>query len=224
MTRHEPITVEAFLVNPAVWTWPIYLDGLLFHAVGSILGLYAPSGWSGLEDVEAAAEHLPFARIETEHGWWWAASQVAPTGPESTDYAHRRPMFDEALRWGCTGSIQHKTYPDKAIRRPKYLRSSMLRLTWYAVGDMLEVGRLLTRVPSVGSYATHGHGWVRRWAVRRGGPSLQEYTFDLKLRHLPVTLVDHIPDTVTRRRMPLRPPYWNRAAAIDVWQIPEVFS
>ena len=217
-----PLVVVADLLSPPVVTGPLLLDGLLLAAIGERMG-EREGRWCAIEDVLAEAEvAMPLARVETRCGWWWAASQATPTGPEAVSHCHRRPMFDAALEWGIPGSIGHKVWPDKALRKPQYRRLAMMRLRWTCVGDARGVGELLCRVPAIGPYRAHGHGWVRRWSVGVGGPLVEDYASDLELRHLPMDLVETIPPRVTRRRVPLRPPYWLRSEAVDVWQVPEV--
>lgn len=218
-----PLVVVAELASPPVVTGPLLLDALLFAAIGAREGLRM-DGWAAIGDVVDAAERtMPLARVETDgHGWWWAASQATPTGPEVVSHCHRRPMFDAAMEWGIAGSIGHKTWPDKALRKPQYRRLMMTRLRWTCVGNARGVGELLALVPGIGPYTTHGHGWVTRWHVEQGGPPLEDYAHDLSLRHLPLEMVADLPDRVTRRRVPLTPPYWHRHRAVDVWQVPEV--
>lgn len=214
-----PLVITAELASPPVVTGPLLLDALLYAAAGAALGMAHLSGWVAEEDVIAAG--LPLARVETPHGWWWAASQATPIGPESVSHCHRRPMFEAALEWGITGSIGHKTWPDKALRKPQYRRLMMTRLRWTCAGEAQEIARLLCLVPGIGPYRTHGHGWVRRWGVEAGGPPVEDYARDLDLRHLPMDAVADLPSRVTRRRIPLTPPYWHRHRAVDVWQVPE---
>jgi hypothetical protein len=101
----------------------------------------------------------------------------------------------------------------------------MLRLRWTAVGDLEEVARMLAWVPSLGRLTTHGHGWVQRWEVRRGGPGFLRYISDPTLRHIPVA--EHQPDLrlagrLTTKRLPLTPPYHERVRAVEVVQMAEV--
>lgn len=217
-----PITITADLASAPVITGPLLLDGMLLHAIGAEVGEQSPGGWAALEDVLAQAEEsMPLARVKSPYGWWWAASQVTPMGPESRSHRHRRPMFDAALRRGVAGSISHKSGPDKAMRVPQYSRPAMRSLQWTAVGDPGAIGRLLCRVSGVGQATAHGHGWVMGWRVERGGPRVDEYARDVRLRHLPMDAVERVPPRVTRRRLPLLPPYWRRSESVDVWQVPE---
>lgn len=214
-----PLTITARLASPPVVTGPLLLDGILVAGMGSLLGSREPSGWAGAEEVYAAP--LPLARVEAPSGWWYAASQATPHGPERMSYMHRRPPGMMALRWTSRASLNHASGPDKALRIPQYRRSAMLRIRWTCVGDRDGVARLLERVPSVGKYTAHGHGWVLRWEVDTGGPPLEAYGRELDLRHLPVDQVVPGAGRVTRRLIPLTPPYHQRARAVPCWQIVE---
>ncbi len=221
--RHRPFTVEATLASPVVTTHPILLDGILHFAAASAVGARAPGGWAG--DAEVGALRLPLARCHHHELWWYAASQATPFGREEKHYLHRRPATDAATRWTNARSIGIGGGPDKALRVPVFRRLQMRRLCWTGYGDPDEVARLLQWVPGIGDNSTHGHGWVQRWDVRRGGPPFLAYMEDLRLRHLPAQLVgDDIRWTgrVARKLLPLTPPYHERARAVAVAQVVEV--
>lgn len=209
-----PLTVTAHLASPPVVDRPVYLDGVLLAGLGAMVGDVDDAA------VVAFAESggLPLARVDTPHGWWWAASAVQPWGREERDHLNRVPLVEEAGRWTTARSVTQGSGPDKRLRVPHYSRPAMLRLAWACVGDPEAVGRLLARVPSVGRLTTHGHGWVTRWVVERGGPPLDAYASSVALRHLPVEVAADLPDTVSRRLLPLRPPYHARRNAVPCWQ------
>lgn len=207
------LTVTAELASAPVVTTPLRFDGLLWAAWHARLSVQTGQDWP--DPVPDAP--LPLARVETPHGWWWAASAVAPTGPESMHHAHRRPAIGELLDWSAARSVNIAAGPDKALRIPHYRRIAMLSLTWTCVGDRAGVADLLGYVPGVGGQRTQGHGWVRRWTVGPAGPGLDAYRTDVRLRPLPVEAVDTLPDRVSRRMVPLRPPYYDRAAAVPCW-------
>lgn len=218
-----PLTITAHLRTPPVLAGPMLLDGLLYAGLGAELGASAPGGWAAREDVDAAAQDLPLARVEVGGAWWWAASQATLHGEEQRAHLHRRVSYEMLEDWTSARSVTISAGPDKLLRRPVYIRTEMRRLTWTCVGDPSRVSQLLARVPSVGKYGTHGHGWIERWSVRRGGPRLDAYARDLRLRHLPVEVLAEVPrGRLSRRRLPLTPPYWERRRSVDVLQIREV--
>jgi len=213
-----PFTVTAHLLTPPIVDRPILLDGVLLSAVGQRMGAAHPSGW--VDDAEVLAVPLPLARVETAHGWWWAASAALPFGPESRGDLNRVPLLEEAGRWTATRTLNQQAGPDKRLRIPYYTRPAMLRLTWTCVGDSAEVGALLRWVPGLGRLTGHGHGWVTRWTVERGGPELAAYGRDLRLRHLPATCPPPPAGLAwAQRQIPLRPPYHARRNAVPCRQV-----
>lgn len=213
-----PLTVTAHLMSPPIVTGPLYLDGMLLAAIGARMGAAHPSGWA--DEALVLAEPLPLARVETAHGWWWAASAVVPFGPEARGDLNRVPLVEEAGRWMAARTVNQQSGPDKRLRMPYYYRPGMLRLTWTCVGDPAEVKTLLGRVSGVGRVTGHGHGWVARWTVELGGPALAEYARDLRLRHLPATTPPPPAGLAWRQhQIPLRPPYHARRNAVRCRQV-----
>lgn len=211
-----PLRVVAHLASPAILRDPPLLDGLLLAGEAARVAAERP-----LSLAEAEALPLPLARVETSNGWWWAASQASLSGPESLAHASRRPGIDLHSRLTRGRSLNVVSGPDKMLRVPLYYRPGMLRITWSCVGDLAGVARALSRVGGVGHRRTHGWGWVRRWEVEEDsdGPDFESYATDISVRHLPVDAVGGLPDgRVVRRRLPLTPPYWQGARAVDCWQ------
>lgn len=91
-----PLTVTAHLHTPPIVREPILLDGVLTGALGISLGAERDDGWAEPEVVYASP--LPLARVETPAGWWYAASQATPHGPEQTHHAHRRMPAEHYVR------------------------------------------------------------------------------------------------------------------------------
>ena len=211
-----PLRVVAHLASPAILREPPVLDGLLLAGEAARIAAERP-----LSVEEADALPLPLARVETEHGWWWAASQVHLSGSEALAHASRRPGVELHERLTSGRSLNVVSGPDKMLRSPLYYRTGMLRLEWTCIGDATGVARALSRVCGVGHRRTHGWGWVRRWVVSQdpSGPALADYGTDLAIRHLPVEAVTGLPaGRVMRRRLPLTPPYWQAARSVDCWQ------
>lgn len=229
--NHQPFTVECTLASPVITSHPILLDGILHFATGAVAGSRRADGL-GMGSPELAAMRLPLSRCHW-HGargagdrlWWFAASQATPWGREERSYLHRRPATDAAIRWSDARGMGIGTGPDKALRIPQYRRVEMTRIRWTGVGDIDEVAWLLGFVPGIGDNSGHGHGWVQRWDVRRGGPPFLDYLRDLRLRHLPAEIGDQRDlrwaGRVVRKRLPLTPPYHERARAVPVVQVGE---
>lgn len=216
---HTPFTVLAHLASPPVLAHPLMLDALLLAGLGAEMGAAHPSGWA--EEAQVLEAVLPLAQVRHPSGlWWYAASQITPHGKEQRDHLNRVPPIRVGARWTSARSLNVASGPDKRMRKPFFYRPGMLRLEWTGVGDRGRVASLLSRVPGVGSQVAHGHGWVRRWEISEGGPDLEAYRDDVAMRHLPEQVsVDMMGGGhISRRAVPLRPPYWLRRKAVSCWQ------
>lgn len=211
-----PLTITAHLLTPPVCDRPLLLDSMLYAGLGARRGAEHPSGRADAEAV--FLEPLPLARVEAAGRWWWAASQVTPWGPEAPFHLNRAPDYDSNARWTSARSLNHASGPDKRLRVPYYYRPAMMRLTWTAVGDAVEVGRLLAELPGVGRLVGHGWGRIQRWEITREGPGLEAYR-DARTRHVPVELEAPKGVTVSVRTLPLRPPYYRRREGVACWQV-----
>lgn len=213
----RPLRIVAELMSAPVVTGPILFDGILLAARGEIVGAEREDGWADPEQIRAMK--LPLARIVTPHGWWYAASQATPQGPESTHHLHRRPPAELYLDWTTERSFSVGSGPDKALRIPMYRRIGMLALEWTCIGHPGKIRAMLAWVPAVGRTTAHGHGWVRSWRVEEIDRT-PDFRSDVRARHMPIGAVERPPPEATRRRLPLRPPYHRRADAVEVWQVP----
>jgi len=215
-----PLTVTLPLVSPLAFSEgaPIRLDGLLFGALGHVLGRAHPSGWVGNDEVEAHG--LPLARVELPDGrWWWAASALTLIGPEESRHRHKRPALDLLEIHTEARTVCVSAGPDKALRMPYYVRPEMGVLPFTCVGDLDMVTELVRAIVSVGKHINGGHGFVdtERTRVVPGGPDLDAYRLG-DLRPVPADVWS--PDMRGRfvmRYQPLRPPYWRQIDAEPVW-------
>jgi hypothetical protein len=207
----KPLRVSIQLSSPPVLPYPPMLDGLLCFAQGTRMA--SDSGRTiPLEEIEA--EGLPLARVESEAGWWWAASQATPYGPETSFHVNYRPSVEAQARWTREKRVNTASGPDKGLRGQHYARIGMLSLEWTCIGDRAEVEALLSWCTCVGKLGTQGHGAIKRISVQEDdtAPPLSAYGEDVYLRHLPVEVVRGLPPAdaqVLRRVLPLRPPYWR---------------
>lgn len=222
--RHCALTVEADLSSAAVVTGPLMLDGILHYAAGVVAGGGEQSEGEEFMRRVQAIQNRALATVRRHPHAWYAASQATPVGPERRAHLHRRPPISELVRWTTARSVTIGSGPDKALRVPYFTRTAMLRIRWTGYGDPEEVARLLCHVPSVGAKTTHGHGWVRRWTVTRGGPPFLAYIDDVTLRHLPQAGWQgdvRVLGRVASKLLPLTPPYHERRRAVPVVQVPE---
>lgn len=212
----KPLLIIAELSSPCVTSSPLLFDGLLMFGVGRMMGLKA-DGW--VDPAEVYSQPLPLDRVETEHGWWYAASQATPVGVEERTYSHRRASPSQLADWTCSKSVNRASGPDKNLRTPVYYYWAWRTVVWTAIGDSVEVAALLAHIPSVGARTTQGWGRVISWDVRTvEGPPLESYATDISLRHIPVAAVTPGRARVSRRNIPLTPPYHDRDRAEPCWQ------
>lgn len=217
-----PITITAHLHTPPVIREPVLFDGVLLGGLGASMGAGDPSGWV---DPEIVCSHgLPLARVETTAGWWYAASQATPYGPEQTHHTHRRMPAEHYQRWTGERSTTFSAGPDKGLRVRLFTRPSMLAIRWTCVGDPAVIRRLLTFVGGIGNRTTHGWGQVARWEVAEGGPGLDAYRQDVALRHLPADLELLVPGDAMIAPKRLVPPYWRRDNTRFCWYVPARFE
>lgn len=217
-----PLLVTAHLSSPpAVGSGPVMLDGVLWGALGAMVGASSPAGWADLADIEAVP--LPLARVEGPGGLWWhACSQATPHGAESVTHSHRRAPLDMYARYCPNASTNVASGPDKSLRVPIYTRPSMRRMEWTCIGDAEEIARLLSHAVGVGRRTTHGFGRVERWTVTPLDGDPPDYAVDASARHLPVEHCDPPAGDYSRARLPLTPPYHDRGRALACWQVREV--
>lgn len=209
-----PFMATAHLSTPPALDWPLMLDAVLFACLGMRQGAQHPSGWVSPPD----ASLLPLARVGDPDGlWWYACSQITPVGPEQRDFRNRVPPVAEYARWTTNGSVNVASGPDKRMRVPLYYRPGMTRLTWFGIGDVDEVGSLLRHASGVGRLRSHGWGQIYRWEVTSQAEALDFSS--PSIRHVPAR--EAMPSTnrfITRRRLPLLPPYWSRVDAVECLQ------
>ena len=217
-----PLTITAHFGEPPVMASPVMLDAVLFDAAVAQLGRHAPGGWVEPRWIGRAAAGLPLARVETPHGWWYAASCLPRAGRQSLGHLHRRAPLDLYRDWTPMRSVDQRTGADKSLRIPIHTQFYLNAAVWTCVGDPEKIATLLSQVGGVGRLVTHGHGWIDRWEIEEGGPPVERYAVDVDLRPIPVDAGPALPKAAVRRMVPLRPPYHDRAAVVDCWQVVEV--
>lgn len=215
----RPLRVTAHLAQPAVLRVPPVLDGLLLAGVAQVACRDLPAGIMALEEADALP--LPLARVEAGGDWWWAASQATLHGAEAMSYAHRRHAGHIAELLQGVRNIDSGAGPDKSLRVPLYSRVEMTEVSWTCIGDPEAIALALTYIDGIGARRTHGWGWIRRWEVADdpGGPDLDAYATDVRLRHLPVDALKQLPRGRVRQTfVPTRPPYHQVGRAVACWQ------
>lgn len=114
-------------------------------------------------------EELPLERRGHGEDWYWACS-FACGQPKGEEILHSHRRFDADLAedyWDFgnrSGRVNTALSPFKNKRMPvvTYL---VPELSWYAVGDVREIERLLTWITHVGCHRGQGFGRVASWTV-----------------------------------------------------------
>ena len=114
---------------------------------------------------------LPLARETDGTTWWWQVSApLADVVARHRRYEHRRFDDTAATRYTAARRVQTNLGPYKAYRMPIVLHLTPT-VAWHAVGDAVEVRRLLRRCVAIGARTGHGNGRVVRWDVTTDGDS-----------------------------------------------------
>lgn len=218
-----PLTITAHLHTPAIIKDPVLFDGVLVGGLGARLGSQEEGGWVDPQTVYAYP--LPLAPVSDQGGWWYAASQATPSGPERVHHAHRRMPAEDYLRWTSAKITNFASGPDKNLRVRLHYRPAMLSIRWTCIGDPDEIKKILSWVSGIGNRVGHGFGQVARWEVTEGGPALDAYKTDVSIRHIPMSsLKGPIPRDAMIAQKRLRSPYWSRFERVPCAMIPAIWD
>lgn len=117
-----------------------------------------------------AVEGLPLERI-THGDWWWYAcsSPIIDEQAQIQRFYHRRFDAVAAERYAkVRGRVQTQAGPYKAARLSQVVHVCP-EVRWHAIGDAVEVERLLRRCSAIGAKIGSGFGAVAEWRVESGG-------------------------------------------------------
>lgn len=122
---------------------------------------------------------LPLKKIENNEYWYWSASFAQ--WPDN--YADGKDHWSKRVRSGLlhflnyNGKINQGSGRYKGYRMPVFYRHAV-SVSWYAVGNKLEIKRLLTGVTHLGKKCAYGWGrviawqvesWKDDWSIKRDG-------------------------------------------------------
>lgn len=214
----EPLRVTATLVSPyAVPLYPIHLDGLLAAAECDRRGLIA--GVGELQHVE-----VPLQRSECGR-YHLASVGHHERGDAIAGHIHKRSPIPEMMWFGGpkVRSINTATGRNKSFRIPQP-RALIDTITWWCVGDRLEVESLIVLVTHVGKKRSAGHGKVGRWVVEpceswAGFPILRPD--GSPMRNLPFD-TEGLGEGAMLGWGPVTYPYYDPGRAGEVAQPPDV--
>lgn len=201
----EPLRITAWLQCGVNGEKQFPFDQILFHlAMRDAYGVEPAS--TPLAELGVEAVPLPLSVCNPGPQWYYAASHAQWSLPyaEMTTYWHKRfdISFVELLDpRGKQRTIRVDAMRFKSYRMPQFLRHA-LSVTWFAVGDRIEIARLLRLLTHIGKKTSQGDGailethlepWPEDWSV--WGPQAK------LMRNIPA---DYGPI------MGIRPSYWDR--------------
>lgn len=162
----------------------IHLDGLLAYWVATLAGMPVPYRIEDLSPIDVPIEWEP------AHRFHLASASVSEWETLERRYVQRRFPVQEAALLTTMKSVHIGAGATKHFRVPiEAGRVIDDRMVWYAIGDRLEIERLLSHCTHLGRRRGVGLGRVKLWTVEPcetwdGFPVLSP---DGKpLRHLPL--------------------------------------
>lgn len=156
-----PLEITAHVPGPiALPNGPIALDALLASQVALRVGLPPPATADDCERLTIPVE------LEQRGRFHLCSFSVGELADYELRYVNRRAPVEQFQEFGVRGRVQITAGQDKSYRVPLevgHLRGE--RLTWWALGDPIEVINLLTSVSHLGKKRSVGLGRVLRWTV-----------------------------------------------------------
>lgn len=173
---------------------------------------------SDADSVDPEDFDLPLARCEATEDWYWAASCAIPDvpddeAPESRTYfqnVHARHARDWATRPMPEVHARKGSYRDVMMPNAVTVAAT---LTWFAVGDLDAISRLLRSVRSLGRRRAQGEGRVMSWTVepQAGDPwrTVHLGEHEQLIRPTPIDVADRLGVSYRVGAYAIRPPSWN---------------
>ena len=210
-----------------------------FLPIDGILQYYAMREKYGAQDLTIAGAMVdkkrwadaPLQRVDSPHGWYYAASFAQWDTPMVTgvDYWNKRGDWDklaDLVDWGATKKVETRKGRYKAYHTAIEYRHA-LRVWWFVVGDRDEIARLLRFATHIGKKSAQGWGAVLSWKV---SPIRYDWSVFKDGRVMRAIPAEDARGTGARGRVisyGVRPSYWNRdnqvmaaAPAIDPrWEV-----
>lgn len=221
---HTPLRVRAYPAGPVVtYGDGLPLDGPLAWACFDALDDAARDALPPISGPVAVDFDLPLARWgDYPSGLWgwrcsWACMDVRG---ETRAEVRKRTIADEAIQWARDNSLPVSAGRFKPcdLAYPAVIAPT---ITWYAVGDLDAVQRLLDRVPAIGKSTNKGYGKILRWEVTHCpiNRALVDEEGEL-MRALPPALADALVTSSAPyipRAHGIRPPYHHASRRAQVW-------
>jgi len=172
MSEFEPMRITAQLGCGVVSDATLPIDSILYYiAMRKAHGpqdATEPGGHSGTSPLKVS---MPLKLINPGPKWYYAASFAQWSEPvaEMTDYWNKR--FDQQYSdivdfGGRRGKVLVEQGKYRAYHMPMFTRHA-LTVTWYAVGNIEAITKLLRFMPYIGKKTAQGEGEVLRWTVEK---------------------------------------------------------
>lgn len=166
------ITAHLMTGFASKFDWSPSIDGILAWVVQrERLGFDEFIATQHRPDMQAPVEGLPLSVERFGDDWWYQASMpIYRSHAVMTHNLHKRFNAAEAesRMHGKQTKVQTTKGPYKNARYQ--LRQHVTdRVHWHAVGNKVEVERLLSGITHVGAKVGAGYGRVREWTVETGG-------------------------------------------------------
>lgn len=168
----EPMKVTAYLQCPVISDAYLPIDGILHYQanrdVNGVQEITLPG-----EDYHPKGTKQTHMWLKVVNGgtpqWHYAASFAQWEGAVAEGQDHWNKRFDQSLAHlidfqGRRGKVIVEQGAYKAYHMPVWYRHA-LEVTWYLVGDLGWVQRMLSTVTHLGKKTAQGWGAVLRWEV-----------------------------------------------------------
>lgn len=120
-------------------------------------------------DLMEPVEDLPLAKENFGGQWWYQCSfPVFETMAQVVRHTHRRFDNRQAEKYWNNGDKSGKVlvaagpYKNARLKLTQHITP---RVTWYCIGDLEEVKRLVSKTTHIGARVGAGYGRVREWLV-----------------------------------------------------------
>ena len=215
---NTPLRITASLAEPFIYYGDgMHLDGLVALGFFRAMPREEQEALPPISSDDPTDFPLPLDRWEYGGAWGWKASAVHCTVLRASVYeVRKKTAVAQMARYTSSPSVEISGGHFKSTNVP-FPQAFAHTLTWYAVGDLLEVGRLLALVHGVGKLCKGGCGRVIRWAVEEWPEDWSLLRGGALTRRMPWGFAPGI-----RRHGAIRTPYHHRSRVVDACE--PVFS
>lgn len=171
----EPLLITAYTPAGIARSdhWSPSLDGLLaYWLLREQLGEEEFAlGMTG-QRAPVIPDNLPLEMVTHGDHWWWACSSpLVKHHGEFLHFYHRRFDAMAAERFLATGKSGRVATSSGRFKAYRLVNRVIVTpwVRWHAIGDAVEIRRLLRLCSSIGAGSTRGQGMVSRWEITGEG-------------------------------------------------------